>query len=464
MKRAAGLGKRKLADAPDGGEGAMAPPEGIEGGAEMMFPLLDEEQDDIEQVSGMLSHAQLALDHGERLVCLPLFKAVVHECDRIFKVKDLIESGSTEGLDDGAIERLSTLTITARLFRIFGDGLYYLGSLVEAPAEEKGSYKRRRGGKEQSKEGHESSKVEYLEAAIRVYRDGLNAFPECALLMASLERARLLRCLCAEDKDCDDEAIGAIVGAFLDIPTSEDGSDCSIVEELLSTGSAMVRLLEDASCDCELIFSITRSLFARYERLSPASIEASAMVCECIFATLDALSRSLDGDDEGDDESDDEGGDESDDEGDDEGDDNGGENKNGTERVAMPAFEWALAALASALKKARPPVEAVNGLDGSRMEKESIIGGSVDGGEQKADEREALVQYRKLCGQYYTWAGIYFESCSLPQAIPVVDEEGESITDADDCYRLARAIYRRLEEEDGIACPEEISAIVDGDE
>ena len=178
MKRAAGLGKRKAEAEPEVG----AEPEAE---AQIYFPV-EEDQDEIQQAAVMLAHAELSLDEPEK--CIPLLRAVVHECDRIGRLKEMLEEGvEIANVEEEQIAALGKLELTDEFFRVFGDALFRL-----ACVEGDGDGVLATGG--------------MFMAAIERYDLGLALFPASALLKHSRLRARVILSVMDEPSSWQDAA------------------------------------------------------------------------------------------------------------------------------------------------------------------------------------------------------------------------------------------------------------------
>ena len=199
MKKATGLGKRRAEQ--------MEPAE-ADDPAQVYFAL-DDTADEIAQVAIMLAHAELCLEEEEK--ALPLLRAVVHECDRIGRLKDIIEgqvqeqeggqdldqehdqehgqehetrSGTANhlslGLESEQIESLRALTLTDEFYRVYGDALYRLAWM------------------EEEKESPDVYNAAFLQSALEIYSDALQIFPASTSLQLSQARARCLACSTGE--------------------------------------------------------------------------------------------------------------------------------------------------------------------------------------------------------------------------------------------------------------------------
>lgn len=162
MTKATGLGKRKAKEPSDDDDDVN---EGV-------YFAVDDQQDELEQVSVMFAHAELALDQPEK--CIPLLRAVVHECDRLGRTKEALDDGDLEGpllqgLGEQQLAQLRRLELTEEFYRVYGDALYRLALVDEAKDDD-------------------SNPLNLLEAAKGFYETGLSIFHESLKLKFSLLR------------------------------------------------------------------------------------------------------------------------------------------------------------------------------------------------------------------------------------------------------------------------------------
>ena len=177
---ARGLGKRKAtAEAPSNATTSkQQKTDADEGDQSSYFPIMEEAQDEIEQVSLMLAFAEQSLadeanEDDDNNRAKSLLRAVVHECDRIGKIKEILEEGDQSqlallDLDEESLASLKALTLRDELFRVMAEGLYRL-SQVESEAESEG----------------------LLAAAIERAQVGLEMFPQSLSLRVCLLRLQL---------------------------------------------------------------------------------------------------------------------------------------------------------------------------------------------------------------------------------------------------------------------------------
>ena len=174
-KKPVGLGKRKAPE--ESGDNAS------DGEKEEVYFPVNDEHDEIEQAIVMYEQAEACLDEPEKSV--PLLRAVIHECDRLGRLKDLVTTGEDGGLEEKERDdRMRNLLLNEEFYRVFGDALYFL-AFFEVDFEEE----------------QETTSVnrEILQAAIERYQLGLEEFPESKMLNRSLRRSQLVDgCLSGE--------------------------------------------------------------------------------------------------------------------------------------------------------------------------------------------------------------------------------------------------------------------------
>lgn len=180
MGKAAGLGKRKRSS-----EDVHLEEETTSGPADVYFAA-DEDQSEMEQVATMLAHAEMCLDEGEK--CIPLLRAVVHECDRLGKLKEALQEGERpplkiaeiiESMSEEERTSLKDMELDAKFYRIYGDALFRL-SFLETE--------------------NEPCNLAILEAAIDIYQCAPTENPPSVALASSLERAAVIASLSIKEK------------------------------------------------------------------------------------------------------------------------------------------------------------------------------------------------------------------------------------------------------------------------
>ncbi|PJF18770.1 hypothetical protein PSACC_01408 [Paramicrosporidium saccamoebae] len=163
MKKATGLNKRKQP----------------EEDAEVYFPV-DETSNEVDQAAVMFAYAEEHFDDPEK--CVPLLNAVIHECDRIGRIKEALEEGEgLEGIDEDAIESLKALKLDGKFYRVYGDALVTLGML----------------GKDEDIICEE----QYLEAASQIYQTGLQLDNNDHYLKTSVKRIEIIRLIQDQDPE-----------------------------------------------------------------------------------------------------------------------------------------------------------------------------------------------------------------------------------------------------------------------
>jgi hypothetical protein len=164
MKRAGGLGKRRAE-------------EELNAEPQVYFPIEDG-QDEIQQAAVMLAHAELSLEEPEK--CVPLLRAVVHECDRIGKLKELLEDGEPlPEFEAEQIESLQKLELTDEFYRVFGDSLFRLACLETF--------------------NENLADANLLEASLERYALGLESHPKSESLQYAQYRAEIFQKIINKD-------------------------------------------------------------------------------------------------------------------------------------------------------------------------------------------------------------------------------------------------------------------------
>ena len=236
-KKPLGLGKRKTPK-------ATADEESID--IELYFPVADE-QDDWQQVLAMYKHAEQVREDPQQ--ALPLFRAVVHECDRLAKLKEQLEvRNSPEDLDEETREMLSKFKMDASFFRVFGDALFRLAcfepsdynkdALDEETSHVDTSPNEETSNMDTSTDEEEESSVnkDLLLAALDKYETGLELFRK-------------------DDQLCFSNALAAFVACDLQLRSDSDEIITKIVDIICSKKfaanvvNAVVETVELSQCN-----------------------------------------------------------------------------------------------------------------------------------------------------------------------------------------------------------------------
>lgn len=250
MGRATGLGKRKRpASADDRGEED----------ADVYFAA-DEAENEVEQAATMLAHAEMCLEEREK--CIPLLRAVIHECDRLGKLKEALEgeedaegdasetAAVVESLSEEERARVKGLTLDAKFYQTFGDALFRL-AILEAGEEE-------------------PCNEEMLKVSIQVYRGGLaendeHQHPPSLSLISSLKRALILAHVsCGEEGERE-------ISAWLDLIVG--------VEDAHAAAPLLARLFETVQMASDLRGVMWEAARVEIlERVSPSLSQADPTI------------------------------------------------------------------------------------------------------------------------------------------------------------------------------------------